>query len=237
MKRLCVIFIIGFCLIITALPVLADNKLMITAAAKLNNLSVSDSFFDESEPTNIKEWALNITGDLYPADDLLINISHTLAFAYNLDDGQNADSNDTEAAILYKFFTDDSMSVYGGVGVHLIENNFKDLLIIKRLSGQGFIAATQVNFYLMDNLIIRADITANPFYKWDYQQGDNKGATKGAYYNYQLSLKYDINQNWSVHLGYAGTRISTKKFELNDNIIPDNNLVRGGFVLGASHPF
>lgn len=235
-------------LILTAGTVSAQNNYGITFGADLQLTTFTfDNLFDKTKQINL--WQLMISGKIEPAEDLMMLVDHGFGYATKLNnsDFENEKSMRnylTQVSLLYQFYNDANLEIYGGLGYNFVQNYISSLIYHDdelqknvQLYGSGFMAASQVNFNVIDNLMIKANINAAPWYRWDYRTGGTITETGGSTYLYRLTAEYDLNPDWIVKVGYGGTRSTMKEFEFNDYQVPKTTSTQGGLQVGVTYKF
>ncbi|MDI9420164.1 MAG: hypothetical protein GX228_10150 [Firmicutes bacterium] len=249
MKKIVICLIAGLFLMANAGSAQNNYNTTFGADFHLNTIHF-DHLFDNGEPQTISTWELAIKGKVEPTSDLVLLIDHALGNAPKtsnptLAENASLSADYTQAVLLYQFFQDDPMSIYGGIGYHFVHNFFKNLVeqngeLINYvwLEGSGFIAASQVNFYVLDKVTVKALIQAAPWYNWSYRVKGYIKDTGGSKYGYLVTAEYDLNDRWVIRAEYGGTRTTVHEIEVSDGFtINRNTFTSGGLQIGVSYKF
>lgn len=234
--------VLALCLVLLNGHALAASDLRIGITGSLNPTTYEPLFYNEK--TEVKEWSAIVNAELKPASDLLV--LGTLKYSRGMD--LNANSLHAQGTVLLDVFSDTNLDIYVGLGYQYSTNTLKDVISydadpIKevKLTGQGFTGNIRTIFTLLDQLRLVATIDGSPWYTWNYSENTitQSNITPGSAYNYRLKLEYDINQLWSVQLGYAGstTKIGKFNFITGEKPIPETKTSQEGITIGLAYYF
>ncbi|MFB5067618.1 MAG: hypothetical protein ACE3NC_10630 [Candidatus Wallacebacter cryptica] len=253
MKKTMFIMLISLLLISATVSAQVNHRITFGADIQINALTFNPFFKPSEEGSkNSKQfntWQLMLSGKIEPAADLLLLFDHGFGWANQFnntfENDESITNNVTKAVLMYQFYNDTNLQIYGGLGYNFVRYNFHNLIYhddaLKKnakLDGSGFLAASQVNFIVADNLTIKANIEAAPFYTWVYEATESGDDIKrGSAYFYRLTAEYDINHAWSAKIGYSGSRSNTSEFTLNDYTVPEITFTQGGLQVGATYKF
>jgi len=249
MKKVSILVLMAALLLLNTTPTFANYSFRANAGMHLATMEFEQFFNPEAKERSLTLWQVIVTGQMEPTDDLLLLIKHGVGLGSKIDGktlckNQDMDQTLTQASLLYQFYAIDQLAIYGGLGYHFVEDNYKNLITngektvtFARVTGSGFTAASQVNFNVSDKLMIKANIFAAPWYNWSFTSSPLEGSTKGSNYSYNLVAEYDLFDQLSVQLGYNGSRSRIGEIKGTEMSIPTTKFTTDSIQLGVTYRF
>lgn len=109
----------------------------------------------------------------------------------------------------YRFYDEEFMNIYGGLGYKLLNTKVKHPELddnLFYLTGHGVVGQVIINILITDQLHATSRITGNPWQNWFFSQDGEATSNieKAPAFTYELALCYSLIGDFSLNLGLSG---------------------------------
>lgn len=194
-------------LILASLLLLMPNTASaeLTAGVQVGYGNTSHSKVLGEEGLKNTEWSSGLWAN-YDHEDLLF----TGFYQGSLGLGVNIGRHLAQVGANYRFFQEESLQVYGGLGYQFISTRFETGEINAgkpfTLTGHGFVGQLVVDIAISEQVHTRTTVIGNPWLRWSYNEGGvtNSNIDPGPSFAYKVDLAYKFSSDFDLHLALLG---------------------------------
>lgn len=161
-----------------------------------------------------KQWSSGLWANL-THEDLLITSLYQRIVALG---DSKIETDLMQIAANYRFYNEEFMQIYGGLGYQLFNTKIKHSALddhLFSLTGHGFVGQVIMDIIITENLHAVTKITGNPWQSWFFSQ-DGYGTSnidKSPAFSYGLGLHYDLVGDFAIDLGLLGGSYKVSSFD------------------------